>query len=75
MTQKFQDNPTGDEDRVNPIPPRFLPFKDFAIPWRYHLFELNWVLGIPKQAGAELGQAQLELSSLTQLEEISAAIS
>ena len=32
MTQKFQDNPTGDEDRVNPIPPRFLPFKDFAIP-------------------------------------------
>ena len=35
----------------------------------------NWVLGLPKQAGAELGQAQLELSSLTQLEEISAAIS
>ena len=33
----------------------------------------NWVLGLPKQAGAELGQAQLELSSLTQLEEISAA--
>ena len=37
---KNQDNPTGDEDRVNPIPPKFLPFKDFAIPWRYHLFEL-----------------------------------
>ena len=32
MTPKFQDNPTGNEDRVNPIPPRFLPFKDFAIP-------------------------------------------
>ena len=32
MTQKFQDNPTEDENRVNPIPPRFLPFKDFAIP-------------------------------------------
>ena len=31
---KIQDNPTGDEDRVNPIPPKFLPFKDFAIPWR-----------------------------------------
>ena len=33
----------------------------------------NWVPGLPKQAGAELGQAQLDLSSLTQLEEIFAA--
>ena len=39
------------------------------------ILNYNWVLGLPKQAGAELGQAQLELSSLTQLEEISAAIS
>ena len=47
-----------------------LPFQDFAIP-REDLFILNynWVSGIPKQAGAELGQAQLDLSSLTQLEE------
>ena len=33
----------------------------------------NWVPGLPEQAGAELGQAQLDLSSLTQLEEILAA--
>ena len=75
VTQKCKITPT--EDKIGLI--QYL--QTFAILKICYYMKIliylnyNWVPGLPEQAGAELGQAQLDLSSLTQLEKDFPAIS